>query len=93
MLPHFLHVLIPLLHTTHTVSTIKRYATANFSNITDAVNVWHTTLGRPDADLRVELKSTPSSSLPLYDLVNIMKIVRIAFLETFKIGILQLYQF
>jgi hypothetical protein len=36
------------------VSTTRRYVTANFSNITDAVNFWYCCLGHPDSKITLK---------------------------------------
>jgi hypothetical protein len=49
------------------VNTIRRYATANFSNIADAVNFWHCALGHPDADLMINFFSSNPTLLTRYN--------------------------
>jgi hypothetical protein len=39
----------------HSISTIRRYATVNLKNMADTVNFWHCALGHPDADIMVKV--------------------------------------
>jgi hypothetical protein len=61
----------------NSVSTIRSYATVNFTNIADTVNFWHCALGHPDAaDITINVfDANPSirDLIPLVTAANIRK--------------------
>jgi hypothetical protein len=80
------------------VSTFRRYATAKFSNIADAVNFWHCCLGHPDSEIMIKcfesnelIKKLNPSLTPAA--IRKYILVRIVLLEIYRINIHLLFQF